>query len=74
MDRLSGSGRTDSTIDDSPFGSSLNTPMDEDIREPFAAIGKKLKEIEDKKIKQPMHFVSLLLLYPTTILIGSFGK
>lgn len=74
MDRLSGSGRTDSTVDDSPFGSSLNTPMDEDTREPFAAIGEKLKEIEAKKSEQPTHFVSLLLLYLTTVLIEIFGK
>ncbi|KAJ4466987.1 hypothetical protein J3R30DRAFT_2083433 [Lentinula aciculospora] len=46
MDRFSGSGRTDSTIDDSPFGSALNTPLDEDVREPFEAIGKKLEELQ----------------------------
>lgn len=46
MDRFSGSGRTDSTIDDSPFGSTLNTPADEDVREPFEAIGQRLKELQ----------------------------
>ncbi|KAF5389755.1 hypothetical protein D9757_006025 [Collybiopsis confluens] len=47
MDRFSGSGDTNSTID-SPFGSSLNTPVDEDAPEPFATIGKRLKELESQ--------------------------
>ncbi|KAJ3996131.1 hypothetical protein F5050DRAFT_1808040 [Lentinula boryana] len=46
MDRFSGSGRTDSTVDDSPFGSTLNTPLDENMREPFQAIGERLKELQ----------------------------
>ncbi|KAJ3783151.1 hypothetical protein GGU10DRAFT_361673 [Lentinula aff. detonsa] len=46
MDRFSGSGRTDSTVDDSPFGSTLNTPLDDDMREPFEAIGERLKELQ----------------------------
>ncbi|KAJ3748036.1 hypothetical protein DFH05DRAFT_878159 [Lentinula detonsa] len=46
MDRFSGSGRTDSTVDDSPFGSTLNTPLDENMREPFEAIGERLKELQ----------------------------
>ncbi|KAE9391722.1 hypothetical protein BT96DRAFT_925105, partial [Gymnopus androsaceus JB14] len=56
---FSGSGRTDSTIDDSPFGSSLNTPADEDMREPFAEIGERLKELE-------IHPKSALLIYRPT--------
>ncbi|KIK55004.1 hypothetical protein GYMLUDRAFT_887210 [Collybiopsis luxurians FD-317 M1] len=55
MDRYSGSGSTNSTIDDSPFGSSLNTPVDEDMLEPFEGIGQRLKELgtlgETKKIE-----------------------
>ncbi|KAJ3808576.1 hypothetical protein EV368DRAFT_64761 [Lentinula lateritia] len=61
MDRFLGSGRTDSTIDDSPFGSTLNTPADEDVREPFEAIGQRLKELQtannlEKQFKQMDNF------------------
>ncbi|KAJ3729912.1 hypothetical protein C8R42DRAFT_772420 [Lentinula raphanica] len=52
MDRFSGSGRTDSTVDDSPFGSALNTPSDEDVQEPFGLIGGKLIELQEQRQTQ----------------------
>ncbi|GAW02885.1 hypothetical protein LENED_004565 [Lentinula edodes] len=72
MDRFSGSGRTDSTIDDSPFGSTLNTPADEDVREPFEAIGQRLKELQahravnnlEKQYKQMDNLGTCELLAP----------